>query len=41
MHHGIRVVGKGGWKKREVGEFKVGKSDINPKLERKELENSR
>ena len=27
-HFGIRLVGKGSWKKREVGEFKVGKSEV-------------
>ena len=33
---GIRVVGKGSLKKREVGKFKVGESDM--KLERIKLE---
>ena len=25
---GIRVVGKGSWKEREVGKFQVGKSEV-------------
>ena len=33
---GIRVAGKGSWKKREVGKFQVGKP--NMKLERMKLE---
>ena len=34
----IRVVGKGSWKKREVGKLKVEKSDV--KMERMKLESS-